>query len=129
MWKEASRLVLITRDQSFALQSLASVYIARPALLTKISSFPLKWSPTVFIRFSRSSRTVRLQGSPDTLYPLLFQSCKHWFSSSGSRAQVYTSAPNFANSSTIASPIPRAPPVTRTVLPLKHHDAIAEGRV
>src|SRR3954453_2236918 len=117
VWKTPPRFVLMT-----SFQSSSGIRASRPSRVT----------PALFTRMSRSpaSRTRRLASSAlatsacTAVAPASAATC-----SASSRPELelsVTLAPARANSSAIARPIPREPPVTRAVLPSS--DANASGR-
>ena len=70
-------------------------------------SLPLKWDDTVSKSCWRWERIATSQTEPVTSKPFADHLCNILLSSASVREQVWTEAPNSANSSTTAYPIPR----------------------
>lgn len=108
-------------EYSAAVKSTVGFLIFVPTLFIRILSFPLKMEETFSINCSRWARSDPSQTEPVTAKPLACHSRKHLSSSASFREQVCTVEPSPASSSTTAYPIPRVPPVTRAVVPLRDH--------
>ena len=110
------RLTEITASQSCSVILINSLSRVIPALLTNISIFPIS-AATSSIAFCVSSVLVISTFLDITLLPFFLSSSAFASKSSGKAISNNTiSAPSFTNSSAIANPIPRAPPVMIAVL-------------
>src|SRR5262245_59065924 len=103
-----------TRSQSAWLISVASKYALMPALLTRMSTVPCR-AATPSMAFCTSGSEVMSARTNSTDRPAADTSAAVARPTSASRSAKVTSAPSAANFSTMARPMPCAPPVTNAI--------------
>src|SRR5438132_602209 len=120
--KAAFRLVWMTRSQSASLIRITSVSRVKPALLTSTSRRPQRFT-TASTAMPGAALSVKSACTAIVSWPA-WESTSTRVSASALRLLyvMATVAPASPNSSALARPIPRLPPVTSTTWPLKPSD-------
>src|SRR5438093_844638 len=103
-----------TRSHSASVISVASKYALTPALFTSTSIAPRAPATASIARRTSPSAVTSARRNSTTPPP---RACTTSRAAASSRSTNVTSAPSSANFSTIARPMPRAPPVTNATLP------------
>src|SRR5919108_6624187 len=109
-------LTSMTRSHSSTAVSSTRPRPLIPALLTRISSLPNRWT-VASTALCQSASRVTSRRTNSTSAPVALSSASNLRPSSSSTSPMVTLAPSLANKWASPAPMPRAPPLIRAIFP------------